>query len=138
MCPIGMTEEIMLGAELDGDLKTFAVSDLRFPLVIFCSLRAFLQASETHGNGLFVLKDSASGKGFIPLPLVGRFEMHDDEDGCWQLLKQDGVPRLLVLPNVTLLLSGSEVARPTSVLCPVPDKTCPLFNMNSSAAGVER
>jgi len=35
------------------------------------------------------------------------------------------------------LLSGSEVARPTSALYLVPEKTCPLIYMNSSAADVE-
>ena len=44
----------------------------------------------------------------------------------------------MLLPNVTPLLSGSEVARPTFALYLVPEKTCPLIYMNSSAADVER
>ena len=87
-CCGSATEEIMHRAKLDGDLEIFAVSDLRPSLVLLCSLRAILQPFETHGNGLFVTKDLAAGKGFIPVPLVGRFEVHDNEDGCWQAVKR--------------------------------------------------
>ena len=87
-CCGSATKEIVHRAKLNGDLETFAVSDLRPPLMFSCSLRAILQASETHVNGLFVTKDLGAGKGFIPVPLVGRFEVHDNEDGCWQAVKR--------------------------------------------------
>lgn len=114
-------------------------SERRCPFVlVYAALRPFLQASETHGNGLFVKKDFSAAGSFIPVPLAGRFEVHDNEEGCWQAVKRDGVPRFLVLPNITPLLSGSEVARPTSALYLVPDKTSPLYYMNSSATDVEK
>lgn len=59
--------------------------------------------------------------------------MHDNVEGCLQAVLRDGAPRFLVSKNLAPFLSGSEVARPTSALYLVPDRTSPLFYMNSSS-----
>lgn len=91
-----------------------------------------LQASGVHGRGLFASKEFASPENFIPVPLVGSFEVHDSLDDCLEVAKKSGIPRFRVCDNTFPFLSKSEVARPFSGLYLVPDRTCPLFYMNSA------
>ena len=100
-------------------------------------LLVFWQASSVHGRGLFASKDFSTVDDFIPVPLEGSFEVYDSSDDCLEVAKKTGVPRFRVCDNVSPLLSKSEVARPTSTPYLVPDRTCPLFCMNSSGGNVD-
>ena len=97
----------------------------------------FSQASRVHGQGLFAKNDFSTVDDFIPLPLEGSFEVHDSLDDCLDVAKKSEVPRFKVCDSMSHFLSQSEVSRPTSALYLVPDRTCPLFYMNSSAGDAE-
>ena len=86
---------------------------------------------------MFASKEFGTVDDFIPVPLEGSFEVHDSREDCLEVAKKSGIPRFRVCDDVSPFLSKSEVARPTSGLYLVPDRTCPLFYMNSSAGDAE-
>lgn len=101
--------------------------------LLLCVLHYFAisQDSKIHGRGLFATKTLSPGE-FLHMPLVGSFEVHDSLSDSIEAGKEDGVPRFLVSDTMALFLSEGEVARPNAGLYLVPDKTSPLFYMNSS------
>ena len=86
---------------------------------------------------MFASKEFGTVDDFIPVPLEGSFEVHDSREDCLEIAKKSGIPRFRVCDDVSPFLSKSEVARPTSGLYLVPDRTCRLFYMNSSAGDAE-
>lgn len=96
-----------------------------------------IQAS-TDGHGVFAQKRFDDGPGlFLKMPLVGSFEVHDNNSADDSVLaeKRDGLPRVLVSDNMPLFLSENEVARPNAALYLVPAKISPVFYMHSLQGG---
>ena len=103
-------------------LRSFIV---RLPRLL--GMFIFRRASSVHGQGLFAKKDFNTVDDFIPVPLEGSFEVQDSLDDCHDAAKKSGVPRFKVCDSMHYFMSKRSVARSTSVLYLIPERTCPLF-----------
>lgn len=90
------------------------------------------QGSSLHGLGIFASQDLVKAD-FPALCLMGNFVVLDDVE-VENAMRTDGVPRYAVCDGAEFkqILESYEVAREGAALYLTPDRTSPLFYMNSS------
>ncbi|CAM9871388.1 unnamed protein product, partial [Choristocarpus tenellus] len=93
--------------------------------------------SDSHGVGLFVVKDIKAGD-FIDISCFGTFVVYDTEKEVHDAIVADGVPRYMVTNDVASMCVGGEVLWPHTALFLVPLPSHFLWYMNSCGADLEK
>ncbi|CAM9894318.1 unnamed protein product [Choristocarpus tenellus] len=96
-----------------------------------------IKGSDTHGVGLFAVKDIKAGD-FIDISCFGTFVVYDTENLVHDAIVTDGVPRYMVTNDVASMCVGGEVSRPHAALFLVPPRCLFLSLMNSCRADLEK
>ena len=96
-------------------------------------LSDYLQESNTHGVGLFAVKDIKAGD-FTDIDCFGTFVLHNTKTEVHDAIAADGVPRYMV---ASMCRSG-EVLCPHPALFFVPLPCCFWWYMNSCGSDLVR
>ena len=100
------------------------------PPAFYLILSDILQESNTHGVGLFPVKDIKAGD-FNDIDCFGTFVLYDTEKEVHDAIVADRVPWYIVTNDVASMCVSGEVSTPHAALCLVPLPCHFLWYMNS-------